>query len=549
MNITNKIIPSAIILKHHVNRYTFLGLAISLGSILIASLIVSYQLTGYVSLEGFVAAQMTNPAIWILDLTPFMFVYWGQAFCEGLVNQAQSILSHKTEEFITISNDLESKLKFETHHDALTKLANGRLLSALINQAIEQLGTEGELALITIKINDFQNIRSNFGTFNANSLLKQFADKLKSILNEPYLLTASMGISRVAHLNNEEFAILLTRLKEDFNAEEFLSTLHQLITSSFQIDDIKINVNTTCGMAIYPMHGNEEGILLNHASIALDHAKKQGMPYLLYHFEMEEDFTNNRMMIHELKRAIENDELDIYFQPIVALSTGKIVGAESLVRFEHPQFGLLNAEKFLPVIEGTVLMSELTAFLLKRVIKQLGSWHSAGYPIFASVSLSNQDATDRELPAFIGKLLEDYEIVPKFLKLELTEKACLTNQSITREVLEQLSNIGVKLSIADYCSGYSPFIYLLNFPIDDIKIEKSYVLNMAKDAKSAKIVEVIIKMMNTLGIDTIANGISDEIILERLKKLGCSYGQGLYFSRAVEASQFVTLLGKSKLAE
>ncbi|MCL9684532.1 putative bifunctional diguanylate cyclase/phosphodiesterase [Legionella maioricensis] len=544
MNIKDKILPSTIILKHHVNRYTFLGLAISVGSILIASLIVSYQLTGHVNLEGFVAAQMSNPAIWVLNLTPFMFVYWGQAFCEGLVTRAQSILSDKTNEFLTISNELESKLKFETHHDALTKLANGRMLSAQISHIIEQMGTEGELGLVTIKINDFQNIQSNFGTFNANSLLKQFADKLKSILVDPYLLKVSTGVTSVAHLNNEEFALLLTRLKKDFNAEEFLSTLHQLITSSFHIDDIKINVNTTCGMAIYPVHGDEEGMLLNHANIALEHAKKQGIPYLLYHYEMIEDFTNNRMLIHELMRGIENNELDVCFQPIVALATGKIIGAESMVRFDHPQFGLLNAEKFLPIIEGTTLTTELTAFMLKMVIKQLASWHSAGYPIFASVNISNQDATNRELPAFIEKLLHDYEMAPEFLKLELTEKACLTNQSITREVLEQLSNMGVKLSISDYCSGYSPFIYLLNFPIDDIKIEKSYVLTMTKDAKNAKIVKVIIKLMDLLERDVIANGISDKETLEQLKKSGCAYGQGVYFSRAVDAAQFTNLLGK-----
>ena len=458
MNIKNKIIPSAIILKHHVNRYTFLGLAIALGSILIASLIVSYQLTGSVSLNGFVAAQMTNPAIWILNLTPFMFVYWGQAFCEGIVNQAQNILSDQTKEFLAITNELESKLKYETHHDVLTGLANGRMLSAQINRIIEQLGADGELGLVTIKINDFPNIKSNFGTFNANNLLKQFADKLKSILVDPYLLKASVGITSVTHINSEEFALLLTRLKKDFNADEFLSTLQQLITSSFQIDDIKINVSTTCGMAIYPMHGDEDGSLLNHANIALAHARKQGTPYLLYHFEMEEDFTNNRMMMHELKRAIEDNELDIYFQPIVELATGNIIGAESLIRFEHPQFGVLNAEKFLPVIEGTALMTELTAFILRRVIKQLGAWHGAGHHIFASVNLSNQDATNRELPALIEKLLGDYEMAPEFLKLELTEKACLTNQSMTIGVLEQLSSMGVKLSISDYCSGYSPFI-------------------------------------------------------------------------------------------
>ena len=542
MNIKNKLLPSTILLKRHVNRYTLLGLAIALGSIFIACLIVSYQLTRHFSIEGIVNAQTSNPAIWILDLSPFMFVYWGQAFCEGIVNQAQSILCDRTDEFLKISGSLELKLKYESYHDSLTKLPNNRMFSEQINSEMEQLGTEGLLAVIIVKINDFENISYNFGSFNANTVLKQFADKLQSILVQSYMLQSSLGISSVCRLQGEEFAFLLPRLKAEFNPDELLSALHQSMINDFIIDGLNIKVSATSGMAIYPTDGYEEGILLSHANIGLYNAKKQGLPYMLYNSGMEEDLTQNKDILSELKRAIESNQLDIYFQPIVALETGTIVGAESLVRFEHPQFGLLSADKFIPLIEGTSLIRKLTLFMLKGVIKQLASWHSAGYRIFASVNLSIQDVSDRELPPFIKKLLEDYKLAPEHLKLEFTERACLTDQSITKEVLEQLSSIGVKLSIDDFCSGYSSFIYLLNFPIDDIKIEKSYVLNMNKDPKKAKIVEAIIKLTETLKLEIVAEGIADEVTLEHLKKLGCSYGQGFHFSRAVDAAHFKALL-------
>ncbi len=548
MSIKNKIIPSAIILKHHVNRYTFLGLAIAVGSIIIASCIVSYQLTGRIDLDGIIAAQRSNPAIWILNLTPFMFVYWGQAFCEGIVTQAQSILTDTADEFLKISGNLELKLKYESNHDNLTKLPNNRMFNELVTTAIDQLGSTGQLAVVIIEINDFKNISYNFGTFNANNALKQFADKLKSILMEPYMLEACMGLCTVARFHGEEFTLLIPRLKSDFNANEMLSALHQSTTTQVLIDGVEVNITTTLGIAIYPTQGEEEGILISHANIALHHARQQGLPYMIYQADMEDDLTQNRAIMGELKRAIENNELDIYFQPIVNLTTGEIIGAESLVRFDHPQFGLLSAEKFVPLIEGTTLIHNLTSFMLRGVMRQLAAWHGAGFKIYATVNLSVQDTSDKNLPVFIRKLLSDYEIAPEYLHLEFTERACLTDQAITKEVLEQLSSIGVKLSIDDFCSGYSSFIYLLNFPIDDIKIEKSFVLNMINDAKKVKIVKAIIKLAETLGVTVIADGVIDEETLTLLQEFGCVYGQGFCFSRPVDAAQFLALLSKRKAA-
>ncbi|CEG55579.1 putative bifunctional diguanylate cyclase/phosphodiesterase [Legionella fallonii] len=548
MGIKNKIIPSTIILKQHVHRYTFLGLAIAVGSIMIASFIVSYQLTGRVDLDGFVAAQMSNPAIWILDLTPLMFVYWGQAFCAGVVNKAQSILTDTKEQFLKISGNLESELKYESNHDNVTTLSNSRMFSELVTTAMEQLGTKGQLAVIIIEINEFKNISYNFGTSNANNVLKQFADKLKLILMEPYLLESCMGLCSAARFHGEEFALLIPRLKPDFNANELLSALHRSTTTQVIIDGMDVNIATTSGLAMYPTQGEEVDILISQANIALHHARQQGLPYMVYQTEMKEDFTQNHMIMSALKHAIENNEVNVYFQPIVNLATRTIIGAESFVRFEHPQFGLLNAEKFIPLIASTTLIHNLTTVMLKSVIKQLTNWHDEGFKIYAAVNLSTQDLSNRELPIFISKLLDDYEISPEYLKLEFTEKACMTEQTITKEVLEQLSAIGIKLSIDDFCSGYSSFVYLLNFPIDEVKIEKSFILNMMGDVKKAKIVKAITKIAETLGLAIIAEGITDEETLKHLSELGCCYGQGAYFSRPVDAAQFKVLLSRKKAA-
>nr|WP_277619314.1 GGDEF domain-containing phosphodiesterase [Legionella norrlandica] len=348
----------------------------------------------------------------------------------------------------------------------------------------------------------------------------------------------------MARLQSDEFAILLPRLKKGLNIDELLVNLLKLLNTNLMIDGININITITAGVAIYPVHGEEDEVLLNHAIIALYNAQKENKPYLVYHPEMEEDLIHNRLVMNELKRSVENKDLKIYYQPIIELATGKIIGAESLVRFEHPEFGLLSAEKFIPLIEGTSLSHNLTTFMLREVIKQLSIWHDAGYKISASVNLSVKDTSDRELPDFIEKLLNDYDIAPQFLRLEFSEKACLSDQAVTKEVLERLFTMGVKLSIDDFCSGSSSFIYLTHYPISEIKIEKSYVSKMAKDAKKAKIVEAIFKLAQTLGLEPIADGISDQNALEKLKDWGCLYGQGLYFNRAVNANDFISLLKK-----
>ncbi len=194
----------------------------------------------------------------------------------------------------------------------------------------------------------------------------------------------------------------------------------------------------------------------------------------------------------------------------------------------------------MPLIEGTNLIHNLTTLMLKEVIKQLAAWHDAGHKIFVSVNLS----VHHELPELIEKLLNDYEIAPQFLKLEFTERACLTEQMVTKEVFDRLSTMGIKLCIDDFCSENSSFIHLTNFPIENIKIEKSFVLKIAKDAKKAKIVEAIVKLAQTLGWEPLADGIADQNALEKLRDLGCLYGQGLYFSRAVNVAEFTSLLKK-----
>ncbi|KTD11879.1 regulatory protein (GGDEF and EAL domains) [Legionella gratiana] len=545
MDINYKLAKSSIILREYVNKYAYIGLSIAIGSILIASLVVSYQITGFINLDGFIKAQTTNPAIWILDLTPFLFAYWGQSFCHGLVNTAESFVANKTEELRYKSGDLESKLKYESEHDFFTQLPNALLFSEQITQAIDKIEKSNELAVILLKLNDFKAIHNNFGNFNSNSVLIEFVKKLKEMLLSSFMLQATMGINSIARVEGDEFALLLPRLNKNINLHALLNAIIDATHLSFTVDGIHITISTTAGAAVYPNAGADNVALVNHARTAVFHARKKNKPFAIYNSDMEEDFTTNRIVMNGLKAAIENQEIKIYYQPTVELATGKIIGAEATGSFVHEKYGLISAEKFSSLIEGSNLIQQLTSFMLTNVTEQLVLWHQAGHQIFASLHLSIQDAINRKLPVFIESLLNENKISPQYLILEFDERACLSEPKKSITVLHELSNLGVKIAIHDFCSGYSSFLYLVNFPIDRIKIEKSLILSMIKDKKNSKIVEAIIKLAQILELDVFANGVENQEIREQLQQYGCMYGQGSYFSNQVSPYEFMAQLSNA----
>lgn len=321
MSINQQIALRSTVLKEHVKKYAILGLVISISSIILASFLVSYQLTGEISLWGFVQAQKTNPAIWALDLTPFMFAYWGQAFSYELASKAELIIEDKTRELVTKSGDLESKLKYETNHDNLTNLPNSRLLSQRINQDIQQLQKDENLVVIIVNINDFKEINYKFGSFSANSLLIQFTEKLKSILLEPYMLQAYMGMNMVARLQGAGFAFLIPRLHKEHQLETIITNILEETSVGFMIDGNSIELSTIAGVAIYPQHGKNDEELLHHASLSLLHAVKKNQAYAVYESSMSRIYQTKMVLLKELHKAIDNDEIKLLYQPIIELST------------------------------------------------------------------------------------------------------------------------------------------------------------------------------------------------------------------------------------
>jgi diguanylate cyclase (GGDEF)-like protein len=543
MNIKDHLTIRSTVLKGHVNKYAMLGLAISCGSILVASILVAYQITGSINLSGILLAQTSNPAIWALDLTPLMFAYWGQSFVYELANKAELIIEDRTREFALKSDDLEVKLKYESNHDGLTNLPNSRLLIQRIQQAIQQLQEGDELAVITLNINNFKEINYKFGNFNANSLLMQFAEKLKSLLLEPYMLQPYMAMNMVARLQGAEFAILIPRLKKEHNFDNILKSLVQGTSLNFMVDGNSIKVSTTMGAAIFPRHADNEEMLIHNATLCLLNSEKEGKPYAIYHPYMGKNYQGKRLLLQEVNQAILQEKIEVLYVPYVQLDTRKIVGAEATIKFNDPNFGVLNADKLMPIVEGTTLSQHLLFFTLKQAITQLDFWHQHNYKINLTVNLNQ--ALDTKIVDYIQQLLMDHKLSTEFLKIALTERACLSDQTNSMAVLNQLAEKGIKIAISDFCSGYSSFVYLTNFPIHSLKIDPAFVMNMAKDDKKRIIVKGILNLAETLNLNVVADGINDESILQDLLALGCKCGQGSLFSTAIDVEQFTQLLKTS----
>ncbi|GGI88469.1 putative bifunctional diguanylate cyclase/phosphodiesterase [Legionella impletisoli] len=547
MGIKQQLVLRSTVLKGHVNKYTILGLSIAIGSIIFATCLVSYQLTGTISLSGIIEAQATNPAIWALDLTPFMFAYWGQSFCYQLASTAETIIEDQTREYVHKSDDLASKLQYESNHDHLTNLPNNRLLQKRLSQGIQQIKKGEELALILLTINQFRDINYSIGSYSANSLLVQFAEKLKSLLLEPYMLQAYMGMNMVARLQSAEFAILIPRLRKDHNLEHIIQNIIAETSTSFIIDGNPIDVKTTAGIAIYPHHGETDEDLIQHASLALLYAEKEQKNYALYEQGLDKNFKTRKVILKGIKSAIDSEEFEVLYKPVVALKTGNIIGSESVIKFNNDKYGLMTPEEIVSIVDGSGAVQGLTFFTLKKVISQLENWHKSGKKLFTRVYL--YEAIDPDLPNILQQLLSEKNVPAEYLRLELTEQACLSDQTHTIPVLKQLSELGIKISISDFGSGYTSFIYLTNFPITEIKIDKSFTAAMLADDRKHSIVQAIVKLAGAMDLKVIADGVDNEAIKVELQKLGCTYGLGDYFSEPLEPDDFYKLFEKSEIKQ
>lgn len=423
------------------------------------------------------------------------------------------------------------KINFMAYHDALTGLPNRRLFDERAQKAIAgtEVGKGEKLCLLFLDLDRFKYVNDSLGHSIGDRLLVEVSAKLKQSLGEGTLFSRQGG---------DEFTILLehTTIEKAENASrEILKTLEE----PFVIDGTDIFISTCIGMSFYPEHGADVDILLRKADVAMYQAKKRGRNnYQIYDTMLDEKAYKELQIENELRKALERNEFALHYQPIVNLCSNKITGAEALLRWNNERVGPVSPDQFIPIAEETGLIIPIGEWVLKTALLQLKDWHANGQEdLTISVNLSIRQFYQPNLIIMVKEAIEETAVDPKHLTIEITESMTMEVEKASI-ILSELKKLGVNISIDDFGTGYSSLSYLKIFPIDHLKIDRSFVKDIADNKSDENIATTIILMAHNLGLSVIAEGVETTGQLQLLKQHHCHEAQGYYFSKPVTGEEF-----------
>jgi len=434
----------------------------------------------------------------------------------------------------------ERRVNRLAYHDRLTDLPNQMLLMDRLNQAIIAARFYNQMvAVLFIDLDQLKRINATLGHASGDQLLQAVADRLRKTLYET---------DTVTRIGGDEFAILLPKIVRMQDVTRVTEKIFNAFSPSFNIATHEISINCNIGISIFPNDGEDAETLLNNANAAVSVAKEQGKnSYQFYSPAMNAHSLERLVMANDLRQAMQNQELRVYYQPVVDLETGRITGAEALVRWERPHVGLVSPAKFIPVAEETGLIVPIGEWVLRTACLQNKKWQVEGLPpINISVNVSPHQFYQANLPELVAKVLTESGLNPTNLKLEITETAIIQSPEQTIKALHELSAMGVKLSIDDFGKGYWPLSYLTSFPIDHLKIDLSFVQNVTQNPNDRAIVKAIISMAHSLKLEVVAEGVETEDQLEFFQRNNCDLIQGFLFSKPVPTDDFTKMLSEDK---
>lgn len=454
------------------------------------------------------------------------------------VKNEQGELTHFVAVFSDISDikESESQLEYLAHHDPLTELPNRLLFVARVDHALERARRDGScVAILFIDLDLFKNINDSLGHPVGDRLLQQVSQRLRQQLRDE---------DTVARLGGDEFTVLLEQLSDPQYAGNIADKLTRCFTAPFEIENRSLHVTVSIGISIHPGDGDTTATLLRNADTAMYHAKAQGRNgYQFYVEEMTSSAVKRVLLENSLRQALSLDQFVIYFQPKISLEDGRLIGSEALIRWRHPDMGLMPPDSFIPLAEDTGLIVSIGAWVLDNACAQIRQWQDAGLePGTVAVNLSVQQLQRDNLVATVRHALEVSRIEPTWLELEITESFILDQTEQAIQVLSELRALGVTLSIDDFGTGYSSLSYLKQLPINNLKIDKSFVRDIPHDPNDEAIARAIISLAGNLQLDVIAEGIETEAQLEFLRREGCGQGQGYLFSPPIPAAEFEVYL-------
>ena len=432
-------------------------------------------------------------------------------------------------------SSMASDEHYRAMHDELTELPNRVLFTERVEQAIEATrGTSKHLAVFIMDLDRFKEVNDTLGHFHGDQLLKQVAPRLRDALHNKEL---------VARLGGDEFGVLLHSI-DDLRAATVMAQriLHSL-EEGFWVEGYHLDISISIGIAFFPEHGQSGDQLLQKADVAMYLAKHRNEGYMIYDPSQDLHTVNRLALMGDLRHAIDNQNLELYYQPQVDIATGQVASVEALLRWNHPERGLIACNEFITLAEQTGMIKPLTQWVLYAVLRQSARWRSAGIDLTIALNLSVKNFHEPQLVQNIQHGLEQWNVDAGRLRLEIVESAMMQDPLHVRSIIERLNAAGVLFSIDDFGTGYSSLSHLKQLPADEIKIDQSFVTGMANDEDSAVIVRAIIDLAHNLGCDVVAEGVESQDILDLLVILGCDRVQGHYISPPLPPDQLIAWLG------
>jgi diguanylate cyclase (GGDEF)-like protein len=447
--------------------------------------------------------------------------------------------THSLQEATNELAEKQAENEYQALHDSLTGMPNRMLFQLRLADAIEaSRRVDGKLAVMLIDLDHFKEINDTLGHHFGDLLLQEIGPRLSSVLRENDLM---------ARLGGDEFGIVLPELPSEDVAMRIADRLLEELEIPVSVEGLALDVSGSVGIALFPSQANDAEALLRRADVAMYAAKENGGGYELYEDDMDRHNPARLTLIGQVRPALETGEFVLYFQPKVRLSDGRAAGAEALIRWEHPSLGLVPPDEFIPLVEKTVLLRPLTHYVIETVLKQWREWADMGIRIPISINVSPRSLLDQELPEQVADQLRQWDVPPAFLRMELTESFLMGDSGRSTQVLDALSDVGVGLSIDDFGTGYSSLSYLKRLPIEEIKVDRSFVMQMHVDANDFMIVRATVDLGRNLGLRVVAEGVEDLATFDRLAEFGCDEAQGYYISRPLSAVEFTRWLSVRNL--
>ncbi len=425
-------------------------------------------------------------------------------------------------------------LRRQATYDGLTDLPNRMLLLERLEKAIETARAEKTIAaLLLMDLDRFKEVNDTFGHHFGDMLLKQIAVRLRAQLH---------ANDTLARLGGDEFGLVLTRASDAGDVAAVARRILDSLQQPFAIDRHLLEVAASIGMAIYPTHGTDARTLLRRADVAMYAAKETNIGYAFHNQEHESRTPDQLALTVEMRRAMERDEFELYYQPKLHLNSGLMTRAEVLIRWNHPNRGLLPPAAFIPIAERTGLIKSMTDWIMDRMLRQCREWHDAGAPVHVAVNVSAKSLQDQTLPIKIQTALDKWGMDPRYVKVEITESSIMADPAHALAITSMLQSMGVRLSLDDFGTGYSSLTNLRQLPVDELKIDKSFVIGMSASEADASIVRTMIDLAHSLGKQVCAEGVEDEKTWRRLGEMGCDLAQGYWISKPKPAGEFLQWL-------